>query len=71
MLKMIYSKLVLILGMMLGFALLYISALKRVALEKELKETELKLKSKAKAQEALLNGLRHEGTPVKRGHFDK
>ena len=64
------SKLALILGAAFGFALLYISALKRTALKKELNQQKATSKAKDKASQALNEGLSNESKQINRGYFD-
>ena len=65
------SQLVLLLGAILGGLLLYISALKRAALRKEINLQKGKSNYKDRANEALSEGLENEAKkPTNRGYFD-
>ncbi len=64
------SKLLLIGGAAIGFLLLYISVLKRAALQKEVNLSNSKSKQKDAANKAAMEGLQNEAKPAKRGYFD-
>ena len=69
-LKNLKSKLLLILGAIVGVLMLYISALKKAALRKELEQEKASSDYKGKANKALKEGLEDENKPIKRGYFD-
>ena len=64
------SKLMLIGGAVIGILMLYISSLKKDAVEKELKQVKAVAKHKDKAVEVLHEKLAEENKPVKRGYFN-
>lgn len=64
------NKLVLILGATVSVLLLYISALRKAALQKELTRQKNASKRRDRAWEALHDGINEENKPVKRGYFD-
>ena len=66
----IKSKLALIVGAIIGLLLLYINALQKVALRKELKRQKSVSDTKDKANEALIKGVENESKPIHRGYFD-
>ena len=65
------SQLVLLLGVGISILLLYISALKRAALRKEINLQKGKSNYKDRANEALSKGLENEAKKPKRGYFSK
>jgi len=66
----IKSKLALIVGAIIGILLLYIGALKRIALQRELDHSKAVSKGRDKANEALIKGVENESKPIHRGYFD-
>ena len=64
------SKLALILGAVIGVLLLIVSAQRRGALKKELKQQKAVSKVKDKANSALVEGIENESKTVKRGYFN-
>ena len=65
------NKIVPILGAILGVLMLYISALKRAALRKELNQQKAGSDYKDRANKALSKGLENEAKkPTNRGYFD-
>ena len=64
------NRLVLLLGAILGVLLLYISALKRAALQKDLDQIKAASKARDRYTDAFIKGIEDENKPIKRGYFD-
>ncbi|MDC0529217.1 hypothetical protein OAO19_03000 [Gammaproteobacteria bacterium] len=64
------ATLVLVAGAVISALMLYISALKRDALQKELKQKKDTSERKDKAWESMNEGIAEENKPTKRGYFN-